>query len=135
MMPNKSASKTANPVLVSKSSKVRELLGSSSSQNGSTKTPESVESSEPTLSKIHVSRLDWRVLGTPVRGLHTVAYTTIGEAGVSHAPNYYQDMFAFTVGSTVVVLTTAGSPSPVAEKAERRLLTILYTRAERSLHP
>lgn len=45
-------------------------------------------------------------------------------------PNYYEDFVGFSVGPAVITLHATGSPRPFPAATERRLLSLLYRRAE-----
>ena len=65
-----------------------------------------------------------------VYGLRTTAKSDFGMTGTTGRSNYYEDFFAFVVGSTVITLNATGDPHPVPAATERRLLSLLYSRAE-----
>jgi len=65
-----------------------------------------------------------------VYGLRTTAKSDFGMTGTTGRSNYYEDFFAFIVGSTVITLNATGDPHPVPAATERRLLSLLYSRAE-----
>lgn len=91
--------------------------------------PEGAKIGVPELSKVEVSAVEWHVMGAAVYSLRTTAYSPIETYGTVSAPNYYQDLVAFTVGRDVILLQTIGSPHPFPLVEERRLLSILYARA------
>lgn len=84
-------------------------------------------SRQPVFTQIEVSAPPSPLRNVRVYGLRTTAKSDFGTKGRS---NYYEDFFAFIVGSTVITLNATGDPHPVPAGTERRLLTLLYSRAE-----
>ena len=90
--------------------------------------PEGTKVYVPELSMVEVSHVEWHVGRTIVYGLRTTARTSIGGPRTVGAPNYYEDVAAFTFGRVVILLQTGGSPQPFPAVEERRLLSVLYVR-------
>lgn len=92
--------------------------------------PEGRGAGVPLLEKIKISNARLHVDGVLIEGIHTAAHETIESIGPSDVTNYYQDLWAFAAGRTVVLLTTVGSPQPFPTGEAHRLLSILYARAK-----
>lgn len=82
---------------------------------------------EPVFTQIEVSAPPSPLRNVRVYGLRTTAKSDFGTTGRS---NYYEDFFAFMVGSSVITLNATGDPHPFPAGTERRLLSLLYSRAE-----
>jgi hypothetical protein len=82
---------------------------------------------EPILTQIEVSAPPSPLRNVRVYGLRTTAKSDFSTTSRS---NYYEEFFAFMVGSTVITLNATGDPHPVPAGTERRLLSLLYNRAE-----
>jgi hypothetical protein len=90
--------------------------------------PEGAKVGVPVLSKIKISSVRWHMARALVYRWHTTAESATEEPRTG-APNYYQDMLAFTVGPAIIVLNTVSSPEAFATTEEMRLLSVLYKRA------
>jgi hypothetical protein len=91
--------------------------------------PEGAKVGVPELSNVEISSVKWRIGRAVVYRLRTIAHTPIEGSSTAGTPNYYQDVLAFTVGRSVILLQTVGSPHPFPAIEEQRLLSILYSRA------
>jgi hypothetical protein len=102
---------------------LKQILGSADSQAEH-------RSREPILTQIEVSAPPSPLRNVRVYGLRMTAKSNFGTTGTTGRSNYYEDFFAFVVGSTVITLNATADPHPVPAGTERRLLSLLYTRAE-----
>jgi hypothetical protein len=66
----------------------------------------------------------------PVRGIRRIERAAIPMPGAHGRSEVYLDEAGFTVGRVVVTLLAVGSPHPFPLVTERRLLALLYSRAE-----
>jgi hypothetical protein len=82
---------------------------------------------QPILTQIEVSAPPSPLRNVRVYGLRMMAKSDFGTTSRS---NYYEEFFAFIVGSTVITLNATGDPHPFPPATERRLLSLLYIRAE-----
>jgi hypothetical protein len=83
---------------------------------------------------VKISALFLSAGSVPARG-HRVTAVDAAFLHVSRTkgrPNYYEDSLSFSVGPAVITLTATGSPRPFPVATERRLLLLLYRRAEAS---
>ncbi len=85
---------------------------------------------KPLFSHVQVSALPSPIQGVPAFGLRISADFAIKVPGTKGASRYYEDFFGFATGHAVVVLSDTSSPRPVPAATERRLLSLLHTRAE-----
>lgn len=92
--------------------------------------PEGSGAGVPLLNNVKILNVRLCVDGVPIECIRTAARETIEPVGPSGVANYYQDLWAFASGRTVVLLTTVGSPQPFPTAEEHRLLSILYSRAK-----
>lgn len=99
---------------------LKQLFGSAESQTED-------GSREPVFTQIEVTAPPSPLRNVRVYGLRTTAKSDFGTTGRS---NYYEDFFAFVVGSTVITLNATGDPHPAPAATEHRLLSLLYSRAE-----
>ena len=90
---------------------------------------EGVTVREPLFTQIEVAGLPSARPGMRVFGLRMTAGVGIEAPGTKVRSNYYEDSLAFVMGSTVITLTDTGSPHPFPATTERRLLSLLYSRA------
>jgi hypothetical protein len=86
-------------------------------------------SREPVFTQIEVYARPSPLRNVRVYGLRTTAKSDFGTTDTKGRSNYYEDFFAFMVGSTVITLNATGDPHPVPAATERRLLSLLYNRA------
>ncbi len=98
----------------------KQFFGSAESQGGD-------RSREPVFTQIEVSAPPSPLRNVRVYGLRTTAKSDFGTT--KGRSNYYEDFFAFIVGSTVITLNATSDPHPVPAGTERRLLSLLYSRA------
>jgi signal peptidase I len=89
---------------------------------------------EPFFAHVHVSAVPSPLKGIPGYGLQATAVvaTFLHAPHVTGRPNYYEGFFGFAVGQAIITLHTTGSPRPFPSATERRLLSLLYERAEAS---
>jgi hypothetical protein len=87
----------------------KQFFGSAESQGGD-------RSREPVFTQIEVSAPPSPLRNVWVYGLRTTAKSDFGTTGRS---NYYEDFFAFIVGSTVITLNATADPHPVPAATER----------------
>lgn len=85
---------------------------------------------EPFFHKIEVSALPSPLPGVPVYGLRSRAcFGLFSPCDQGHAETV-QDYLGFAAGSALITLHDAGTPRAFPSTTERRLLTLLYKRAE-----
>jgi hypothetical protein len=89
-----------------------------------------VPAGKPLFSDVQVSVLPSPVQGVPAFGLRISADFAIKVPGTKGASRYYEDFFGFATGPAVVVLSETSSPRPFPAATERRLLSLLHSRAE-----
>jgi hypothetical protein len=94
---------------------------------GSAESQAEHRSREPVFTQIEVSAPPSPLRNVRVYGLRTTAKSDFGTT--KGRSDYYEDFFAFVVGSTVITLNATGDPHPVPAGTERRLLSLLYSRA------
>jgi hypothetical protein len=82
---------------------------------------------EPILTQIEVSAPPSPLRNVRVYGVRMTAKSDFGTTSRS---NYYEEFFAFVVRSTVITLNATGDPHPIPPATERRLLSLLYSRAK-----
>ena len=97
---------------------------------GSAESQAEHRSREPVFTQIEVSAPPSPLRNVRVYGLRTTAKSDFGTTGATGRSNYYEDFFAFIVGPTVITLNATGDPHPAPAGTERRLLSLLYSRAE-----
>jgi hypothetical protein len=68
--------------------------------------------------------------GRPILGLRRAGHFWIAPHGARGVINFYSDQFGFVIGRVLVTLDTYGAPNPVRVATERRLLSLLYSRAK-----
>lgn len=85
---------------------------------------------KPLFSHVQVSALPSPIQGVPAFGLRISADFAIKAPGTNGASRYYEDFLGFATGPAVVVLSDTSSPRPFPTSTERRLLSLLHTRAE-----
>jgi hypothetical protein len=94
---------------------------------GSAESQAEHRSRQPVFTQIEVSAPHSPLRNVRVYGLRTTAKSDFGTT--KGRSDYYEDFFAFVVGSTVITLNATGDPHPVPAGTERRLLSLLYSRA------
>jgi hypothetical protein len=99
----------------------KQFFDSAESQGGD-------RSREPVFTQIEVSAFPSPLRNVRVYGLRTTAKSDFGTT--KGRSDYYEDFFAFIVGSTVITLNATADPHPVPAATERRLLALLYGRAK-----
>lgn len=95
-----------------------------------TATREGATASEPLFTHVEVSSLPSPLRRVPVYGLRTTSDFAIEVPGTTGRSKYDEDSFGFMVGRAVITLRATGDPHPVPTTTERRLLALLYRRAE-----
>ncbi len=85
---------------------------------------------EPLFSQIEVSALPSLLRGVRVYGLRMTAGVAIEAPSAKGRSNYYEDFFGFVVGSALITLNDTCAPHAFPSATERRLLALLYRRAE-----
>jgi hypothetical protein len=88
------------------------------------------EEAEGFITQVEVSRLSSPLSGLPIRGLRRAGHFWIAPHGSRGVINFYSDQFGFVIGRVLVTLDTYGAPNPVRVATERRLLSLLYSRAK-----
>jgi hypothetical protein len=85
---------------------------------------------EPTFSHVDVRTLPSPLAGDPIYGVRATLATPA--LPIFGGPPHYQsrDIFAFVAGPILVMLKVNGEPRPFPAQEERRLLSLLYNRAE-----
>jgi hypothetical protein len=91
---------------------------------------EGASHSEPLFAQVEASSLPSPLRGVSGYGLRITAALAIEAPGTEGRSKYYEDSFGFVIGRTVITLNTTGDPQPFPSASERRLLSLLYCRAE-----
>ena len=81
-------------------------------------------------SHVKVSALRSPVQDIPAYGLRISSDFAIKTPGTKGPSRYYEDFLGFAVGPAVIVLSDTSSPRPFPAATERRLLSLLYSRAK-----
>jgi hypothetical protein len=89
-----------------------------------------VPAGKPLLSHVEISALRSPVQGIPAFELRISADFTIKVPGTKGRSRYYEDFLGFAVGPAVIILGDTSSPRPFPATTERRLLSLLHSRAE-----
>lgn len=97
---------------------------------GATVTSEGSKAPQPLFTHVQVSALRSPVHGVPAYAMRMTAQSAFEAPGRKGRSNYYNDMLGFAIGSAVVTLSDTGTPRPFPARTERRLLSLLYRRAE-----
>jgi hypothetical protein len=82
----------------------------------------------PVLRMIKVSANRLNIGGISVYRLQTTADSATEVERVG-APNYYQELYTFVIGKSVIILSTVGSPHPFPTVTAQRLVSTLDGRA------
>jgi hypothetical protein len=85
---------------------------------------------KPVFSHVEISALRSPSQGIPAVGLRTSADFAIEVPPTKGSSHYYADFLGFAIGSAVITLNDTGDPRPFPAATERRLLSLLYSRAE-----
>jgi hypothetical protein len=95
-----------------------------------------VSSDEHKIARIPLaSDIEVAALPAPIRqaasfGVRTTLYfAEFDTPGTPKRINYFEDFVGFVLGRALIVLNTTGDPRPVPAATERRLLSLLYSRA------
>jgi hypothetical protein len=97
------------------------------SNRAKTVTREGSKVAEPMFNEPRLSTLPASLPGVPAYGLRLATHPSLGGPGRSEA---YTDFLSFVKGDAVITLTAIGQTHPFPAARERRLLALLYTRAE-----
>jgi hypothetical protein len=89
-------------------------------------TREGSKVAEPMFIDPHLSTLPVSLPGVQTYGLRLATHPPLGGPGRSEA---YTDFLSFVKGDAVITLTAIGQSRPFPAGSERRLLSLLYTRA------
>ncbi|MFI4992090.1 MAG: hypothetical protein ACHQCH_00545 [Solirubrobacterales bacterium] len=92
-----------------------------------TTTREGSKVAEPIFSDARLSTLPVSLPGVQAYGLRLAAHSPVSGPGGSEA---YTDFLSFVKGDAVITLTAIGKTHPFPAGSERRLLSLLYSRAE-----
>lgn len=90
-------------------------------------TREGSKVAEPMFSDPHVWTLPASLPGVRAYGLRLAAHSAFGGPGGSES---HEDFISFVMGDAVITLTATGQAHPFPAATERRLLSLLYSRAE-----
>jgi hypothetical protein len=89
------------------------------------------ERAEPFLATpVEVVSLSPLLRPLPVAGMRRIVRLAIASPFSKGRSRVYMDQYGFVVGRVLVDLLAVGSPHPLPSVTERRLLAVLYSRAE-----
>jgi hypothetical protein len=84
----------------------------------------------PIFSHVEVSAPHSPAGAVQADGLEIKAHSAIKVRGTKGPFNFYEDWLGYAVGPAVIMLVDTGTPHPFPAATERRLLALLYGRAE-----
>ena len=97
---------------------------------GIPKRGEGASAAEPFFTHIGVSSLPSPLRGLPIYWLRWSARLAVESPGFRERPPFFSDYLGFAVGRVIVALHATSAPHPFPATTERRLLSLLYSRAK-----
>jgi hypothetical protein len=91
---------------------------------------EGAKVAEPVFTQFEVSALAPPLKGVPVYGIRWSARLNVDAPGIKGRVRYYSDRLVFAVGRTLVTLDDTSAPHRFSATTERRVLSLLYSRAK-----
>lgn len=111
------------------SARARPCLKRLYEEETATKVRKGASAEKPLFSHVEISALRSPLRGVSVYGLRMTAPVAL--SGTKGHFIYYQDSFGFVIGPALITLSVAGyDPGVLPSATERRLLALLYQRAE-----